>query len=124
MRGKVLYIEDSPVNIYIIKRMLKTMDYEIIEAFNGERGVQMAAQEKPDLVLLDLMLPDLDGLEVLRRIRQQRGLSEVPIVALTSHVSQEMRSEALAAGCDGFLEKPVSQSRMLKTLQQFIPLQA
>lgn len=116
---KVLYVEDSAVSLYIIKRMMRMMEYELIEAYDGATGILTAIHESPDLILMDLKLPDMSGLDAIQRIKQHRNLQNIPIVALTSDASMEMKQQCLDAGCAGYLIKPISKGRLLKTLNQF-----
>jgi len=116
---KVLYVEDSAVSLYIIKRMMRMMDYELIEAYDGATGILTAIHEHPDLILMDLKLPDMSGLEAIQRIKEHKLLSDIPIVALTSDATPTMKQQCLDAGCAGYLLKPISKGRLLKTLNQF-----
>ncbi|MFN8376720.1 MAG: response regulator [Anaerolineae bacterium] len=118
MRAKILYVEDNPLNIRLIKKMLKLMEVDMIEADNGQQGLALANSSEPDLILLDMHLPDIDGLELAARIKDSQKLAHIPLVALTADTGN---AEACrAAGCDGYLNKPVSSAYLLRTVMQFL----
>lgn len=116
---KILYIEDSPVSIFVLKRMMRTMDYDLIEAGDGSTGILSAIVDKPDVILMDLKLPDMSGFEAIERIRDHHSLQHIPIVALTSDNSPQAKQKCLDLGCEGYLNKPVSKAMLLRTLNQF-----
>ncbi len=107
MKGKILYIEDNEQNLYLITYLLKSMDYEVIQARSGEEGLACASACVPDLILLDIQLPGMDGYEIARRLREIPMVQQTPIVAVTSYAMVGDREKALAAGCDGYIEKPI-----------------
>src|SRR5208337_1463191 len=100
---KILVIEDNENNRYLISFILNGAGYEVIEAFTGEEGVEKMTTEHPDLVLMDIQLPGIDGYETTRRIRATPGNKEIPIIALTSYAMTGDRERALAAGCTGYV---------------------
>jgi CheY-like chemotaxis protein len=110
---KILYVEDNDDNIYMLKTRLTRAGYAVVVATDGAQGVAMAAGERPDLILLDLSLPVLDGWEAARRIKAAPETRAIPIIALTAHVMPGDREKALAAGCDDFDTKPVALDRLL-----------
>ena len=110
---KILYVEDNEDNIYMLKSRLTRAGYTVLVATDGAQGVAMATSERPDLVLMDLSLPVLDGWEAARRIKAAPETSGIPIIALTAHVMPGDQEKALAAGCDDFDTKPVELSRLL-----------
>src|SRR3954447_16970411 len=110
---KILYVEDNDDNIYMLRTRLTRAGYTVVIATDGAQGVAMAASERPDLVLLDLSLPVLDGWEAARRIKAAPETRAIPIIALTAHVMPGDREKALAAGCDDFDTKPVELERLL-----------
>lgn len=118
MRAKILYVEDSPLNMRLIKKMLKLMEVDMIEATNGQEGLSLANSTAPDLILLDMHLPDIDGLELAARIKDSQNLSHIPVVALTADTGNA--DACRAAGCDGYLNKPVSSAYLLRTVMQFL----
>lgn len=118
---RILYVEDNEDNIYVIKNRLGRAGYTVLVATDGEQGVTMAAAERPDLILMDLRLPVLDGWEATRRIKAQPDTRHIPIIALTAHAMTGDREKALAAGCDDFDTKPVELPRLLEKLRALLP---
>ena len=108
-RGKNLFlvVEDFDDSRFMMRQLLESADYQVVEATDGEEAIRIAVQERPEMILMDLSLPKLDGLAATRRIRQQEGFEKIPIVAVSAHDSPESRSEALAAGCDEYVTKPI-----------------
>jgi two-component system, cell cycle response regulator DivK len=119
--ARILYIEDNPHNMRLVRKMLAMRDHEILEAVNGADGIQVALAEQPDLILLDINLPDIDGVEVCQRIRQEDTIAWVPIIALTANVMHGDRERFLESGMDGYLPKPITRHELLNTVRQFIP---
>jgi CheY-like chemotaxis protein len=117
---KILVIEDNDRNRYLISFILKGEGITVIEAINGEEGVGMALQERPDLILMDIQLPGIDGYETTRRIRASPGGNTVPIVALTSYAMTGDREQALAAGCTGYIEKPLNPDTIVSDIRAFM----
>lgn len=119
----VLYIEDNPLNMRLVKKYLQSMGIQMIEAVDGFSGLDMAMQSQPDLILVDVNLPDIDGLEVTRRLRSHDETSEMPIVALTANAMHGDRERCLNSGCDGYLAKPVSRVELVNVLRNYLPEQ-
>jgi two-component system, cell cycle response regulator DivK len=117
----VLYIEDNPLNMRLVKKYLQSFGIEMIEAVDGYSGLDMALQAQPDLILVDVNLPDMDGLEVTRRLRSNDETSEMPIVALTANAMHGDRERCLNSGCDGYLAKPVSRVELVNMLRSYLP---
>ena len=122
-RAKKLFlvVEDFEDSRFMMRRLLEMAGYSVLEASDGEQAVQMAVESHPVLILMDLSLPKLDGLSATRQIRQKRGLKTVPIVAVSAHDSPESRTEALAAGCDEYITKPIDFDHLNALLQRFVP---
>ena len=118
---KILYVEDNEDNIYMLKSRLTRAGYTVVVAADGAQGVAMAASERPDLVLMDLSLPVLDGWEAARRIKAAPETSAIPIIALTAHVMPGDEEKARAAGCDDFDTKPVELQRLLGKMRALVP---
>ena len=118
---KILYVEDNEDNADILKRRLGRLGFEIVIAADGEEGVAMAADEKPDLILMDLSLPVLDGWEATSRIKAAPDTRHIPVIALTSHAMVGERERALAAGCDDFDTKPVELARLVGKIRALVP---
>jgi two-component system, cell cycle response regulator DivK len=120
MSARILYIEDNEANMYLVNYILNARGHEVLQAWDGMQGVELATNELPDLILLDIQLPGMDGYETARRIRAKPGLVEVPIVALTSYAMAGDKEKALAAGCDGYIEKPINPDTFLSQIESFI----
>ena len=113
---KVLYIEDNDDNVYMLKMRLELLgDFEVLTAEDGEKGCEMAAAERPDIILMDLEMPVVDGWEATRRLKGNPKTREIPIVALSAHALAGEREKALAAGCDEFDTKPIEFDRLVAT---------
>ena len=117
---KILMVEDSEVNRYLVRFMLEKEGYEVIEAIDGTTGVELAIKEKPDLVIMDIQLPDIDGLEATRRIRASEVDGDIPIIALTSYAMTGDRERALAAGCTSYIEKPVNPETFVTEMEKYL----
>jgi CheY-like chemotaxis protein len=118
---KILYVEDNEDNIYMLLSRLTRAGFTVVIATDGEQGVAVAASEKPDLVLMDLSLPVLDGWEATRRIKTAPETSRIPIIALSAHTMPGDAEKALAAGCDDFDTKPVELPRLLAKIRALKP---
>ena len=116
---RILYVEDNDDNVYMLKMRLELLDdeFEVLVAEDGERGCQMAEAERPDLILMDLELPVIDGWEATRRLKSNPATSGIPIIALSAHALAGAREKALAAGCDEFDTKPVEFDRLLEKMR-------
>ncbi len=115
---RIMVVEDNEDNMYLIGFIIKKRGYHVIEAINGQKGVELAAGEKPDLILMDIQLPDFDGLETTRRIRKLD--SEVPIIALTSYAMAGDKQKALQAGCNGYIEKPINPDTIMDEIEKYL----
>ncbi|HEY7248105.1 MAG TPA: response regulator [Xanthobacteraceae bacterium] len=118
---KILYVEDNDDNVYMLKSRLSRAGFTVVIATDGKQGIAMASSEQPDLILMDLTLPDLDGEEVTRRIKADAATSRIPVIALTAHAMAADRDRALAAGCDEFDTKPVDMARLLAKIAALKP---
>jgi two-component system cell cycle response regulator DivK len=103
----ILYIEDNPENRLLVKRILEVEGYKVVEAVSGLAGLNAAETMHPDLILMDINLPELDGYELTRRLKQIKHLTGVPVIAMTANVMKGDREKTLAAGCDGYIQKPI-----------------
>lgn len=117
---KILVVEDNPDNSYLITFALNKAGYKVILAERGDVGVDLAARELPDLILMDIKLPGIDGLEATRRIRVAEFGKTVPIVALTSHALSGDRKRAMDAGCTGYMEKPLDPDTFLQEVAAYL----
>jgi len=114
---KVLYVEDNEDNIYMLKNRLSRKGYTVLIATDGAKGVAMAAAEQPELILMDLSLPVLDGWEATRQIKAAETTRHIPVIALSAHAMTGDREKALAAGCDDFDSKPIELDRLIRKME-------
>lgn len=121
MGKRVLVIEDTEDNRQIIRDLLSSVGYELIEAADGAEGVAMAQSQRPDLILMDIQLPEMDGYEATRQIRAIPELARVPIIAVTSYALSGDEAKTRAAGCDGYVAKPFSPRQLLAKIREFLP---
>lgn len=117
---RVLIVDDNEVNLLLMQRRLARAGYETLTAPDGTSAIETVQAERPDLVLMDVSLPDIDGLEVTRRLRADPATAGVKVVALTAHAMPEDRARALDAGCDGYETKPVDLPRLLATARSLL----
>jgi two-component system cell cycle response regulator DivK len=120
MSKVILYIEDNPDNRLLIRRVLQAEGYEVLEAVDGQAGMERAAETRPDLILMDINLPEIDGYEVTARLKQLPGLSRIPIIAVTANVMKGDREKTLAAGCDGYIQKPIDIDLLPGQIERFL----
>ncbi len=118
---KVLVVEDFEDTRFLMRIELEQRGFRVVEATDGEQGVEYAARERPDIILMDIGLPHIDGIEATRRIRHDHTMRDVLIVALTAHHESEYRAQALAAGCDAYLTKPVDFDWLIDLLGRLLP---
>jgi CheY-like chemotaxis protein len=114
---KILYVEDNDDNIYMLKNRLGRKGFTVLIAMDGAQGVAMAASEQPELILMDLSLPVLDGWEATRQIKAAEATRHIPVIALSAHAMTGDREKALAAGCDDFDTKPIEIDRLIKKME-------
>lgn len=120
MSQRILVIEDQEDNRRILRDLLTSVGYEIMEAGTGEEGVSRAEAEHPDLILMDIQLPGLDGYEATRRIKANPALSQIPIIAVTSYALSGDEAKAYEAGCNGYISKPFSPRALLAKVREFL----
>ena len=118
---KILYVEDNDDNVYMLKNRLSRAGFTVVVATNGAQGIAMATSEQPDLILMDLTLPDIRGEEATQRIKGDPATKQIPVIALTAHAMSGDREKALAAGCDDFDTKPVEMARLLEKIKALKP---
>ena len=116
----VLLVEDNEDNLIVYRTILDHVGYRVIEARDGEEGVARARADHPDLILMDLSLPKMDGWEATRRIKADEGTRQIPIIAVTAHALDDDREKATQVGCDGYLAKPVAPRRVVEEVERFI----
>jgi two-component system, cell cycle response regulator DivK len=121
MSKRILIVEDQEDNRAILRDLLSQAGYELIEAVDGAEGVKLAQDEHPDLILMDIQLPVIDGYEATRRIKGTEGLKLIPIIAVTSYALSGDEAKARAAGCDGYVTKPFSPRDLLAKVRHYLP---
>lgn len=120
MQKKILIIEDNDQNLYLATFLLEKQGHNVIQAQDGQKGLALAAEEKPDLILLDIQLPVMDGYEVAKRLKSAEKTKTTPIVAVTSYAMVGDRENILATGCEGYIEKPIDPDNFIEELDPFL----
>lgn len=118
--NKILYVEDNEDNVYMLTRRLKRKGFELVIAVDGLEGVEKARSEKPDLILMDLSLPKMDGWAATSIIKSDEATREIPIIALSAHAMEEHKASAIASGCDDYDTKPVDMERLIKKIKRLL----
>ena len=121
MSMRILVVEDQADNRRILRDLLSSVGYEILEAVTGDEGVTLATTQHPDLILMDIQLPGIDGYEATRRIKADPALRHIPIIAVTSYALSGDDARALAAGCDAYVAKPFSPRALLAKVREYLP---
>ncbi len=121
MTAKILLVEDNEMNRDMLSRRLQRRGYEVIVALDGQEGIEKVEAEKPDLVLMDLSLPGVDGWEATRRLKASDDTKSIPVIALSAHAMTGDREKALDAGCDDYDTKPVELPRLLGKMEALLP---
>ncbi len=117
---RALVVDDNEANIHLMRFILEKHGFEVIEARNGAESLELVAKEKPDLVIMDIQLPDIDGLEVTRRMRASEADGRVPIIAVTSYAMPGDKEKALAAGCNGYIAKPINVDTFVGEIEKHL----
>ena len=112
MEEKILIVEDDPLNMRLMEMTLEAKNYNLLKATDGEEALDMATREQPDLIIMDIQLPKLNGLEVTRKLRDTLALSHIPIIAITAYAMKGDKEEAIKAGCDVYLTKPINTRQL------------
>ncbi len=120
MARTILIVEDDPKNLILFRDLLQVNGYETIEANNGKQGVELARVQKPDLILMDMQMPEMDGLEATRIIKADATTSNIPVIAITSYAMKGDEEKILEAGCDGYLAKPIDIKELLKEVNEYL----
>ena len=118
--ARILLVEDNEMNRDMLLRRLAKRGFEMLAAVDGAEGLRVAAEKSPDLILMDMSLPVVDGWEATRRLKRDPGTRRIPVIALTAHVLESDRQMALAAGCDGFETKPVDLNQLVATIDRLL----
>jgi CheY-like chemotaxis protein len=119
-RKTVLVIEDNEMNMKLVKALLQRGQFNILEAIDAESGIRLAQEQGPDLILMDVHLPGMDGLSATRIIKEDPALKHIPVIALTSYAMQGDAKKAMQAGCDGYITKPIDTRAFLDTIRKFL----
>jgi CheY-like chemotaxis protein len=122
MKATILVIEDNELNMILVRELLTLEGYLVLEARDAEKGLQIAREKKPAIILMDIQLPGMDGLKATRLIREDPVLKEIPVVALTAYAMEKDHRDALEAGCSGFIAKPIDTRHFVGNISQFIPV--
>jgi two-component system cell cycle response regulator DivK len=120
MRATILYVEDNYDNRMLVRRVLEAEGYRVIEAEDGVQGIERLLSQTPDLVLMDINLPEIDGYEVTKRFKQLPSMEKVPVIAMTANVMKGDREKTLAAGCDGYIPKPIDIDALPDQIARFL----
>lgn len=120
MNGKILVIEDNEQNLYLIRYILENCGHEVSSAMDGKEGIELAATLLPDLILLDIQLPVMDGYDVARALRQNPALADTPIIAVTSYAMPGDKEKAMEAGCTGYIEKPIDPDNFDRQVEEYL----
>ena len=116
----ILIVDDEPNNLKLVRDLLQVFEYTTIEATDGKRGVELARAMKPDLILMDIMMPKLDGLEATRILKADAGTRNIPVLALTSQAMKGDKERILQAGCDGYLTKPIDIHELREKVAEYL----
>ena len=123
MTATILIAEDELMNMKLLRDLLQKLGYDTVEATDGEQGVEMTKRVKPALVLMDIMMPKMDGLQATRVLKADASTKNIPVVAVTAFAMTGDKESALEAGCDAYISKPINIHQLLKTLNQFLAVQ-
>ena len=121
MKRRILLIEDNEQNIYLMNFILEHHGYEVIQARDGAAALDIAGKSDPDLILLDIQLPEMDGYQVAKHLRNDRSFDAVPIIAVTSYAMVGDREKTIEAGCSGYIEKPINPDTFIAEMEKFLP---
>ncbi len=119
-KGTILYVEDNPDNRTLVRRILLSEDYSLIEATNAYDAFEILKNTRPDLILMDINMPDMDGYTLTSKIKSMPGFERVPILALTANVMRGDKEKTLEAGCDGYIQKPLDIDQLIREVERFI----
>ena len=119
-KGTILYVEDNPDNRLLVKRVLLAEDYSLLEAIDGKDALNVLKTARPDLILMDINMPDMDGYTLTARIKSLPGFERIPILALTANVMRGDKEKTLEAGCDGYIQKPLDIDQLTREIEKFL----
>ena len=118
-KGTILYVEDNPDNRMLVRRILLSEDYSLLEATNATEALETLKTAKPDLILMDINMPDMDGYTLTAKIKSMPGFEKMPILALTANVMRGDKEKVLEAGCDGYIQKPIDFDELLREVERY-----
>jgi len=119
-KGTILYVEDNPDNRMLVRRILLSEDYNLLEAVNATEALEVLETNKPDLILMDINMPDMDGYTLTAKIKKMEGFERLPILALTANVMRGDKEKVLEAGCDGYIQKPIDFDELVREVAKFV----
>ncbi len=119
-KGSILYVEDNPDNRVLMRRVLESEDYLVFEAENATDAINLLETQKPDLILMDINMPDVDGYTLTAKIKAIPGFEKTPIIALTANVMRGDREKSIQAGCDGYIQKPIDIDNVTQQIERYI----
>src|ERR1051325_9287417 len=119
-KGTILYVEDNPDNRLLVKRILLAEDYSLLEAIDAKDALNVLRTERPDLILMDINMPDMDGYTLTAKIKSLPGFERIPILALTANVMRGDKEKTLEAGCDGYIQKPLDIDQLVREVERFL----
>jgi len=119
-KARVLYIEDNPDNMILVKRVLEIEGYEVLSAATGREGLVKALRDRPDIIITDINLPDIDGYEITNNLKKDKATAHIPVVAMTANVMQKDRENVFGAGCDGYITKPIDVDELPEQIESFL----
>jgi two-component system, cell cycle response regulator DivK len=119
-KGTILYVEDNPDNRLLVKRVLQAEDYSLLEAIDGKDALNVLKTARPDLILMDINMPDMDGYTLTSTIKSLPGFERIPILALTANVMRGDKEKTLEAGCDGYIQKPLDIDQLTREIEKFL----
>lgn len=120
-KATILYVEDNPDNRTLVRRILLSEDYAMLEAINAFDALHILKDNRPDLILMDINMPDMDGYTLTAKIRAMPGFERIPILALTANVMRGDKEKTLEAGCDGYIQKPLDIDQLIREVERFLP---
>jgi len=119
-KGTILYVEDNPDNRMLVRRILLSEDYGLLEATNAAEALELLKTAKPDLILMDINMPDMDGYTLTAKIKTTPGLEHIPVLALTANVMRGDKEKTLEAGCDGYIQKPIDFDELVREIEKYL----
>ena len=119
-KATILYVEDNPDNRMLVRRILLSQDYSLLEAKDGSDALKVLKTERPDLILMDINMPDMDGYTLTAQIKSMPGFERIPILALTANVMRGDKEKTLEAGCDGYIQKPLDIDQLIREVERFL----